>query len=155
LTLPCAVRELGLGDLRSMQVFACRVASCVGVGDVIALYGDLGTGKTSFARFFIQSFLGDDVEVPSPTFTLMQGYDVSNFTIYHYDLYRVECLRDVEELGVSDAFDDGVSLIEWPEVAASLLPRDCLALHLSFDGNVGRLVRMEGYGDWERRIEKI
>ncbi len=92
-------------------------------GDIWALNGTLGAGKSVFARAFIQKLTGA-TEVPSPTFTLLQTYGADSFDIYHYDLYRLEKATDIFELGVEEAFYSGVSLVEWPERMASFAPRN-------------------------------
>ena len=91
-------------------------------GDVFAMYGTLGVGKSTFSRFFIQSLCGD-IDVPSPTFTLVQMYDTNDFELYHYDMYRLKNQEDAYELGIEDAFYSGVNLIEWPENIEGLLPK--------------------------------
>ena len=84
-------------------------------GDVIGLVGELGSGKTSFARAFVRSLTRPDEEVPSPTFTLVQCYDADGLTVAHADLYRVEDPDEVWELGLEDMVDTGIVLIEWPD----------------------------------------
>ena len=89
--------------------------------DIIALYGTLGVGKTAFTRALVQSFSPSE-EVPSPTFTLLQTYETEKFPIFHFDLYRLKTPEEVFELGIEDAFYDGVSLIEWPEKMGNIAP---------------------------------
>lgn len=92
-------------------------------GDVWALEGTLGAGKSVFARAFIQEITAAD-EVPSPTFTLVQSYSsLKGFDVYHYDLYRLKDPSEIFELGVEEAFYEGVSLVEWPERMGSFSPR--------------------------------
>ena len=91
-------------------------------GDIIALWGTLGSGKTAFTRYLIQHLLHRQESVPSPTFTLLQVYDTDLFPVYHFDLYRLEKPNDAYELGIEEAFIDAVSIIEWPEKMGSLLP---------------------------------
>lgn len=91
-------------------------------GDIFLLYGTLGMGKSVLARGFIQELCGEDIEVPSPTFTLVQSYPTPAFNIYHFDLYRVKHESEILELGIEDAFYDGVCLIEWPEKLGIYLP---------------------------------
>src|SRR5213078_4211400 len=103
-----------LPDEAATAALATRLARLVGRGDVIALKGELGAGKTSFARAFIRARAGHDEEVPSPTFTLVQPYELPDLTIWHFDGYRLRQPEEAWDLGIEDAFRDGVSLIEWP-----------------------------------------
>jgi tRNA threonylcarbamoyladenosine biosynthesis protein TsaE len=97
---------------------------------VIALTGELGAGKTSFARAFIRA-LGGIGEVPSPTFTLVQVYELETATVWHFDGYRLRDPEEAWELGIEDAFADGISLVEWPERFGTLLPTRRLEVALS------------------------
>src|SRR5487761_1106578 len=110
---------------------AARLAECARPGDVIALRGDLGTGKTTFARAFIHA-LGGTEEVPSPTFTLVQIYALKAAAIWHFDLYRLQSPEDAWELGIEEAFSTGIALIEWPERLGPLLPERRLDITLAF-----------------------
>lgn len=92
-------------------------------GDVFALYGTLGVGKSCFSRYFIQDLVEIE-DVPSPTFTLVQMYEADNFEIYHYDMYRLKNDIEAFELGIEESFYFGVNLVEWPEKIERLLPRD-------------------------------
>ena len=92
-------------------------------GDVFLLSGDLGMGKTTFARFFIRELMEDDTVVTSPTFTLIQTYDAPQVRVYHADLYRLVSPEEVFELGLEEAFEKGITLIEWPERLGAMLPR--------------------------------
>jgi len=99
-------------------------------GDVIALHGGLGAGKTTLARAFIRALTDPDEEVPSPTFTLVQIYEARVGPVWHFDLYRLTHPDDAIELDIDDAFADGISLIEWPERLGTLLPARRLDLRL-------------------------
>ncbi len=114
------------------ETVAAALAAQARAGDVIALRGTLGAGKTSFARAFIRALCGEAISVPSPTFTLLQVYEDAPVPIYHYDLYRIEEAEEAWELGLEDALADGICLIEWPERAGPLLPEDHLRLELAF-----------------------
>jgi len=115
-----------VGKESATRRLAEMIAEMARPGDVIALWGDLGTGKTAFARAFINHRTNHIEDVPSPTFTLVQLYDTEIGTIYHFDLYRLEQPDDAMELGIEDAFADGVCLIEWPERLGPWLPRSRL-----------------------------
>jgi tRNA threonylcarbamoyladenosine biosynthesis protein TsaE len=136
---------------------ARRLAAVARSGDVIALNGDLGTGKTCFARGFIAALTRQAEETPSPTFTLVQTYDSGRGPIWHFDLYRLARAEDVLELGLEDALAEGITLIEWPEQIALLLPRDRLDLTLSFrkDNDAARHLRLIGRGSWAARLQTV
>src|SRR5215471_4671383 len=122
-----------LPDEAATAAFAARIATLAERGDVIALAGDLGAGKTSFARAFIRA-RGSEEEVPSPTFTLVQVYELAPAAIWHFDFYRVTRPEEAWELGIEDAFSQGISLIEWPERLGPLLPPHRLEITLLFGG---------------------
>ena len=122
---------IDLPDEAATAALAARLAECARPGDVIALRGDLGTGKTTFARAFIHA-LGGTEEVPSPTFTLVQIYALRAAVIWHFDLYRLQSPEDAWELGIEEAFSTGIALIEWPERLGPLLPERRLDITLAF-----------------------
>ena len=115
----CALRiALALADKSATEALAARLAAAARSRDVFALRGDLGTGKTVFARAFIRARTRRDEEVPSPTFTLVQTYEPAPLTepaIWHYDLFRLQNADDALELDIEEAFCGAISLIEWPE----------------------------------------
>src|SRR5471030_2545552 len=95
------------------------IAAALAPGDLVTLSGDLGAGKTAFARALIRHLAGDEtVEVPSPTFTLMQSYELPRFNLVHADLYRLAGPGELAELGFEEAGEDAVTLLEWPDRAA-------------------------------------
>lgn len=110
--------------------FGRRLARWAQTGDVFALFGTLGMGKSVLARAFIQELTGA-VEVPSPTFTLVQSYEAPDFDIYHFDLYRLKSPEEIFEIGVEEALYNGVSLIEWPEKMGGYLPRKAFRITLA------------------------
>ncbi len=117
-----------LSDLAATEKLAARIAPFLRRGDMVALHGVLGSGKTTFVRALLQA-LGINDDVPSPTFTLVQNYDTPGLTVYHFDLYRLKSAAELEELGWDDALSDGLVLVEWPKRAENHLPADRLALH--------------------------
>ena len=118
------------------------LALLIGPGDVITLSGDLGAGKTAAARAMIRYLAGDEaVEVPSPTFTLAQTYDLPPFALVHADLYRVNDPLELEEIGLSPLPEGTVALIEWPERAPGVLPGDRIDIALHHDPALGPTAR--------------
>ena len=123
-------------------------------GDVFALYGTLGMGKSVFARAFIQK-LTKAKEVPSPTFTLVQEYVSPKFNIYHFDLYRLKSEEEVFELGFEEAVYAGVCLVEWPEKAGSWLPKDIFKIKIS-QAEKGRKIEIEAASpNKEQRLKAV
>lgn len=119
-----------LPDEAATAALAGRLAAVARAGDVIALAGELGAGKTVFARAFIRA-RGGAGEVPSPTFTLVQTYDLGAVSVWHFDGYRLRDPDEAWELGIEEAFSEGISLIEWPDRFGPLLPARRLLLTLS------------------------
>ncbi len=148
-------REVFLADEDATAALAATLAVLARTGDVLALWGGLGTGKTAFARAFINRLTAKPEDVPSPTFTLLQVYDTAICPLYHFDLYRLEHPDEVFELGIEDAFVEGISLIEWPERLGPYIPGDRLDLTLSHTGENGRCALLSGLGSWAHRIEEL
>lgn len=125
-------------------------------GDVIALDGTLGVGKTAFARALINAMPGEAEDVPSPTFTLVQTYQRGDAEIWHFDLYRLEEPEDAFELGIEDAFTDAISLIEWPGKLGNYLPKKHLRIVLAQDGESDtRTLQVIGDNDWRERLSEF
>lgn len=137
------------------RALAVRLAPLLRAGDIVALSGELGAGKTFLARAIIQA-LGGPEEVPSPTFTLVQTYDLKPAPVWHFDLYRLANPEDAYELDIEDAFLDAISLIEWPERLGDLLPADRLDVHLAFgDAEDARTVTLLGGPSWDERLKAL
>ena len=128
------VIRLELPDLASTQRFGSLLASQLKAGDVIALSGALGAGKSALARAIIQAIDPTEDDVPSPTFTLAQHYVLADGTpLWHLDLYRLDNAQDAMALGLDDAFVDAVCLIEWPDRLKKFLPKTTLSIYLYTD----------------------
>jgi tRNA threonylcarbamoyl adenosine modification protein YjeE len=144
---------------QATQRFMTDIASALEPGDLVTLAGDLGAGKTTFARALIRYLAGDDtIEVPSPTFTLMQSYELPRFALVHADLYRLAGAAELAELGFDDLPEGAVVLMEWPDRAAGLLPPDRLDITFTLApalGPEGRNARFTGYGTFAPRAERI
>ena len=124
--------DISLKDEQSTIALGATLAKTLKAGDFIALYGDLGAGKTTLARAIIRGFLGENIEVPSPTFTLVQTYETPLFSIYHFDLYRIKSPDEIWELGWED-IGAGVTLVEWPERLGANLTVPRLEIKLCFN----------------------
>lgn len=124
-------------------------------GDVLALRGELGAGKTALTRSLVRCALGsEDEEVPSPTFTLVQVYEAPSVQYWHFDLYRLQYPDEALELGIEEAFFEGISLIEWPERLGTWLPDDALTVHLSICPSGKRRADFSGNATWTRRLSE-
>src|SRR4029079_19281299 len=141
-------------DLVRLDILASRLASLLKAGDGIALSGPLGAGKTTLARALVGR-LGEEGEVPSPTFALMQRYETKRLTLTHCDFYRLEP-AELGELGLEDALDEGVVLIEWPERADRWLPSHPLDITIdeTATSNLRRIV-LTGHGTWGMRLDRL
>jgi tRNA threonylcarbamoyladenosine biosynthesis protein TsaE len=124
-----------LADEGATASLAARIAGRARAADVIALRGPLGSGKTSFARAFIRARFGTREDVPSPTFTLVEIYGAAP-AVWHFDLFRLAAPDEAWELGIEDAFADGISLIEWPERLADLIPVERLDISFAFGASI-------------------
>jgi tRNA threonylcarbamoyl adenosine modification protein YjeE len=148
-----------LEDEQATRRLMADIAAAIEPGDLITLSGDLGAGKTTFARALIRHFAGDEtVEVPSPTFTIMQTYELPRFNLLHADLYRLSGPGELAELGFEDAAENAVTLLEWPDRAAGHLPPNRFDVTLTLSpqqGETFRNARVTGYGTFAAKAERI
>ena len=138
---------LPLPDLDATARLGAGIADGLRAGDAVALWGDLGAGKTTLARAILRQ-LGVAEDVPSPTFTIVQSYDTPRLPVSHFDLYRVKQPREMQELGFDDALGQGAVLVEWPERAPEILPPDALHVRLGMQDGA-RTARLTGPARWE------
>lgn len=146
-----------LPDEAATAALGVALGRLVCAGDFIALRGDLGAGKTALARALIRACLGPDgaeEDVPSPTFTLVQSYEAPGLLLTHVDLYRIDRPEDARELGLAEALDEGVLLVEWPDKLGAL-PVDRLDIELVLVGETAREARLTGYGIWAARLAEL
>ncbi|SFJ11792.1 tRNA (adenosine(37)-N6)-threonylcarbamoyltransferase complex ATPase subunit type 1 TsaE [Aerobium aerolatum] len=144
---------LDLPDEQASNQLGEDIAAALRIADVLLLSGDLGMGKSTLARAIIRAMAGNpELEVPSPTFTLVQAYP-TRVPIQHYDLYRLGAPDELEELGFSEAIRDGAVLVEWPERAAEDMPKDAVRLSLSEKGQ-GRTVSIDAPVDFAERLQR-
>jgi tRNA threonylcarbamoyladenosine biosynthesis protein TsaE len=122
--------------LEEISLFANKLCNNLKIGDVVTINGNLGAGKTTLCKEIIRNLCNDNnLEVASPTFTLLQTYKSDLCTIFHFDLYRLEEPAQIYELGIEDAFNEGISLIEWPEIAQNILPSNIIKINIDFTIN--------------------
>ena len=160
---PPLVVRVELPDEAATARLARRLAGLARPGDLFALRGDLGAGKTTFARAFINALArpgqagaegaSRDEEIPSPTFTLVQIYERAPAPVWHVDLYRIEDPAEARELGLEEAFADAICLIEWPERLGASLPAARLDVALGFaDSADARRATLRGGAEWRARL---
>ncbi len=153
----CTLTALSENDLSALSG---RIAPWLRLGDILFLDGPLGAGKTSFARSLIRHCIGDEaLEVPSPTFSLAQCYETESMDrtpIWHFDLYRIEQGRELVELGLEDALDTGISLIEWPDrlhdYPGGFPVGYALTIRLEIADELMRNVTIIGDKEWQNRL---
>jgi tRNA threonylcarbamoyl adenosine modification protein YjeE len=151
--------SLALANENATANLMADLALLIGAGDVVTLSGDLGAGKTAAARALIRYLAGDpSIEVPSPTFTLAQSYELPPFPLVHADLYRINDATELEEIGLSPLPEGVVALIEWPERAHNALPPDRIDIALSHRpalGSTARAAEITGYGKAAAQVARL
>jgi tRNA threonylcarbamoyladenosine biosynthesis protein TsaE len=149
---PLDTLELALPSLDATEGLARRVGRLLRPGDAVLLSGPLGAGKSAFARALLRDMAGDPaLEVPSPSFTLVQSYETPRGIVHHYDLWRVEPGPDLRELGLEDAFGD-MTLIEWPDRLGGYAPADALAITFTPCPDGSRRAVLAG---WPERLPQL
>ena len=139
--------------LEDTQNFSKNISKIISAGDIIFLYGEIGVGKTTFVRFFInylESKKGiKNSDVLSPTFNIVYDYDVGNIKILHYDLYRLKNYKDISQLGMFETSNDGIKIVEWPELIEPK-PKDRVDIQFQYSKFIGsREVKIVGFGKWK------
>ncbi|HEX8471121.1 MAG TPA: tRNA (adenosine(37)-N6)-threonylcarbamoyltransferase complex ATPase subunit type 1 TsaE [Brevundimonas sp.] len=153
---------IALADAEATTALGARIAPLLQPGDAVLLYGPLGMGKSTLARGLIRALTRPDEDVPSPTFTLVQFYEATP-PVAHFDLYRLTRADEAFEIGLDEALDDGVALVEWPERLGEdvswLVGGNRLCITLSEDGpdpeTAGRVATILAAGSWETRIDHV
>jgi tRNA threonylcarbamoyladenosine biosynthesis protein TsaE len=134
-----------LADADATAALGARLAAHLAIGDCVALSGGLGAGKTTLARGLISAWMGRAEEAPSPTYTLAQLYEGPRGPLWHMDLYRLRSAEEADELGLEDALEEALCLIEWPERLAGRMPRCWLEISLALAPS-GRVAHLQWQG---------
>ena len=142
-----------LKSLEDTKKFSKNFSKIIGKGDTIFLYGEIGTGKTTFVRFFINYLESKNgiknSDVLSPTFNIVYDYDIGNIKILHYDLYRLKNYKDISQLGMFETSKDHIKIVEWPELI-ELKPKDRIDILFQYSKLINyRKVKINGFGKWK------
>ena len=142
-----------LNSLEDTQNFSKNISKIISAGDIILLYGEIGVGKTTFVRFFINHLENKNriknSEVLSPTFNILYDYEVGNIKILHYDLYRLKNYKDISQLGMFETSNDSIKIVEWPELIESK-PKDRVDIQFQYSKLIdSRKVKIIGFGKWK------
>ena len=139
--------------LEDTQNFSKNISKIISAGDIIFLYGEIGVGKTTFVRFFINYLESKNgiksSEVLSPTFNIVYDYEIGNIKILHYDLYRLKNYKDIFQLGMFESSNDSIKIVEWPELIESK-PKDRVDIQFQYSKLIdSRKVKIVGFGKWK------
>ena len=142
-----------LKSLEDTQNFSENISKIISAGDIIFLYGEIGAGKTTFARFFINYLESKNgiknSDVLSPTFNIVYDYDVGNLKILHYDLYRLKNYKDISQLGMFETSSDHIKIIEWPDLIKPK-PKNRVDIQFQYSKLIDfREVKIIGCGKWK------
>ena len=142
-----------LKSLKDTKYFSRNISKIIKPGDVIFLYGEIGVGKTTFVRFFINHLENQsgikNTDVLSPTFNIVYDYDVGNVKILHYDLYRLKNYKEISQLGIFETSNDSIKIVEWPELIKSK-PKDRVDIQFEYSKLIdSRKVKIVGFGKWK------
>lgn len=136
--------QINTFDIEGLNDFSNKISNSIQIGDVVALRGDLGVGKTTLSGLIINNLLSTKQIVTSPTFNLVQTYEARDGSIiWHFDLYRLKSKEEAYNLAIEDAFSSGITIIEWPEIIWDLLPDETIVLDMDFSDDLStRLIRI-------------
>ncbi len=139
--------QISVKDEAAMLALGAQLGRALRAGDTVALIGGLGAGKTTLVRGLVQVALPRET-VPSPTYTLVQTYELPNYELWHCDLYRLEHPDEAYELGLIDAMGEAACILEWPDRLGALLPDDAMTIEIGFEGE-GRQVKLTGWDNFD------
>lgn len=155
-TATATQKTLTIASEEAMSRLGERLARLLGPGDTVLLRGPIGAGKTHLARAVIRTLTGESGEIPSPTYTLVQTYDAGGVSVWHADLYRLADASEIVELGLDEAMDDAVVLIEWPDrLPADMRPRTALEITIEPRGDTRSVTFVSGADRWSRQLGSL
>jgi tRNA threonylcarbamoyladenosine biosynthesis protein TsaE len=142
-----------LKSLEDTRNFSKNISKIIRTGDIIFLYGEIGVGKTTFVRFFINHLESKNGiknnDVLSPTFNIVYDYNIGNIKILHYDLYRLKNYKDISQLGIFETSNNSIKIVEWPELIESK-PKDRVDIEFQYSKLIdSRKVKIIGFGKWK------
>ena len=142
-----------LSSLKDTKNLSKKISKIINAGDVIFLYGEIGVGKTTFVRFFINNLEVENgikkSDILSPTFNIAYDYNIGKIKVYHYDLFRLKNYKDILELGMFETSKDHIKIIEWPELI-KLKPKDRIDILFKYSKKFNsRTVKVVGFGKWK------
>ena len=142
-----------LKSLKDTQSFSKNISNIINTGDIIFLYGEIGVGKTTFVRFFVNNLESNNgvknSEVLRPTFNIVYDYKIKKIKILHYDLYRLKNYRDISQLGIFETSNESIKIVEWPELIESK-PKDRIDIQFKYSKLINsREVKIVGFGKWK------
>lgn len=138
------LKKILIKNQKEMADFATQIANSAKIGDVIGLKGTLGAGKTFFTQHFINTLSNQAQQVLSPSFNLVYSYDTKKGEVFHFDLYRLKSADELENIGFFDALQNGISVIEWPNIAEKFLKNNYLEIEIKIINNDGREIIVNG-----------
>ena len=142
-----------LSSIQDTKNFSEKISKIIKKGDIIFFYGEIGVGKTTFVRFFINSLEFENKiqnsEVLSPTFNIVYDYDIGKLKVLHYDLYRLKNYKDISQLGMFETSNDSIKIVEWPELIDSK-PKDRIDIQFKYSKLIdSRKIKIIGFGKWK------
>mgnify|MGYP001192324222 FL=1 len=148
-----------VNSLNSLKEFAQNFSILLKKGDVICLFGQIGSGKTTFVREVIHRLQNSNniqlEYVPSPTFSIMQTYKIKSLKIHHYDFFRLKKINEIDEIGFDQEQEDSISFVEWPDIIKEILPENRLEIYINIIEKNSREFKIKAYGSWQKRIKSI
>jgi tRNA threonylcarbamoyladenosine biosynthesis protein TsaE len=145
--------EIKVKNPEEMANLAQKIAKIAQKNDIIGLEGTLGAGKSFFAAAFINSLLEQKQEITSPTFNLVYSYSTKSGEIFHFDLYRIKSENDLYNIGIEDAINEGITLIEWPAIAKNFCHKNFLEINIKIDDEFSRIVTLNPDDNWNKKLK--